>query len=106
MPVSTRQIQVLLNPVLLIQAPPEPDERRFYNAILEALFAPTQTNEKIDSRSSRVKTLLIDLDVKILMIDEIHHVLAGSPAKQRLFLNSYEKSDSQKGFGVLIKESD
>ena len=77
----------LINPVLLIQAPPEPDEKRFYNAILEKLFAPYKTSEKIDSRYMRVKNLLLDLETKLLMIDEIHHVLAGSPSKQRTFLN-------------------
>lgn len=77
----------LINPVLMIQAPPEPDEKRFYNAILEKLYAPYRTSEKIDSRYIRVKNLLKDLDTKILIIDEIHHVLAGSPSKQRKFLN-------------------
>ncbi|MPQ45545.1 AAA family ATPase [Marinifilum sp. N1E240] len=72
---------------LLIQAPPEPDERRFYNVILETLHAPVKTSERIESRYSRVKNLLIQSEVKILLIDEIHHVLAGTPAKQRLFLN-------------------
>lgn len=77
----------LVNPVLMIQAPPEPDEKRFYNAILEKLFAPTRTSEKIDSRQFRVMGLLKQLNVKALVIDEIHHILAGSPSKQRLFLN-------------------
>jgi Cdc6-like AAA superfamily ATPase len=77
----------LINPVVFIQAPPEPDEKRFYNAILEKLFAPYRTSEKIDSRYMRVKNLLFDLETKILIIDEIHHVLAGSASKQRSFLN-------------------
>lgn len=77
----------LINPVLLIQAPPEPDERRFYNAILEKLFAPSKTSERLDSRQNRVIKLLQKLEVKVLVIDEIHHVLAGTPKKQRLFLN-------------------
>lgn len=77
----------VINPVLLIQAPPEPDEKRFYNTILDKLFAPTRTSEKIDSRQQRVLSLLQELEVKVLIIDEIHHILAGSPSKQRLFLN-------------------
>lgn len=77
----------LINPVLLIQAPPEPDERRFYNAILEKLYAPYRTTEKIDSRYIRVKNILKDLKTRVLIIDEIHHVLAGSPSRQRKFLN-------------------
>jgi len=77
----------LFCPVLMIQAPPEPDEKRFYNAILEKLYAPHKTSEKIDSRQRRVIHLLKELQIKILIIDEIQHVLAGSPSKQRLFLN-------------------
>lgn len=77
----------IINPIVYIQAPPEPDEKRFYNAILESLLAPTRTSEKIDSRQNRVINLFRELEVKVLMIDEIHHVLAGSATKQRLFLN-------------------
>lgn len=74
-------------PVILIQAPPEPDEKRFYNLILDKLGAPYRTTENIDVRQKRVKTLMQQLNVKILIIDEIHHVLAGVPTKQRKFLN-------------------
>jgi len=74
-------------PVLMVQAPPEPDERRFYNAILEKLLAPYKTTEKLDVRQIRVKNLLQSLNVKILIVDEIHHILAGTPTKQRKFLN-------------------
>lgn len=74
-------------PVVLIQSPPEPDEKRFYNAILNAILAPTKTSEKIENRQNRVINLLRELEVKVLIIDEIHHVLAGTVSKQRLFLN-------------------
>lgn len=77
----------VVNPVIMVQAPPEPDERRFYNAILEHIFAPYKTSEKLDLRYLRVKKMLIELQTKILIIDEIHHVLAGTPTKQRKFLN-------------------
>ncbi|BFM44098.1 TniB family NTP-binding protein [Flavobacterium sp. CFS9] len=77
----------VINPVLYVQAPPEPDEKRFYNIILDSLFAPSKTTEKIDSRQQRVLHLLKRMETKILMIDEIHHVLAGSSRKQRTFLN-------------------
>lgn len=77
----------MLCPVVAVQAPPEPDERRFYNSILEKLLAPYKISEKLDARQIRVKNLLQKLGVKILIIDEIHHVLAGAPTKQRKFLN-------------------
>ncbi|MDM1397765.1 TniB family NTP-binding protein [Myroides odoratimimus] len=77
----------VINPVVYVQAPPEPDEKRFYNIILDSLFAPTKTTEKIDSRQQRVINLLKKMETQLLMIDEIHHVLAGSSRKQRTFLN-------------------
>lgn len=77
----------IINPVIYVQAPPEPDEKRFYNIILDNLFAPSKTTEKIDSRQQRVIHLLKRMETKVLMIDEIHHVLAGSTRKQRSFLN-------------------
>lgn len=87
-PAFIREVdQTVINPVIYVQAPPEPDEKRFYNIILETLFAPTKTSEKIDVRQQRIINLLKHVEVKILLIDEIHHVLAGTLKKQRTFLN-------------------
>lgn len=86
-PYLSKEKSLLCAPVVLFQMPPEPDERRFYNAILERLYAPYKTSEKLEVRQSRVKNLLIKLNVKLLIIDEIHHILAGTPTKQRKFLN-------------------
>ena len=77
----------VINPVLFVQAPPEPDEKRFYNIIFEKLYAPYKTSEKIEQRQIRLIHLLKEMETKVLIIDEIHHVLAGTLAKQRLFLN-------------------
>lgn len=77
----------LVMPILIVQAPPEPDEKRFYNAILEKTGAPYRTTEKVEVRQQRVIYLLKKIKVKVLIIDEIHHVLAGTLSKQRLFLN-------------------
>lgn len=77
----------LVVPVLLVQAPPEPDERRFYNTILESLFAPYNSSEKIEMKQQRVIHLLKKIELRLLIIDEIHHVLAGNLSKQRSFLN-------------------
>jgi type II secretory pathway predicted ATPase ExeA len=86
-PFISESEEKVINHVLLIQSPPEPDEKRFYNSILEKLYAPTKTTERIEARQNRVIDLLKKLETKILIIDEIHHVLAGQTNKQRLFLN-------------------
>lgn len=74
-------------PVILVQAPPVPDEGRFYNAILELLFAPYRPGERVDKKQFQVMKLLRYVELKVLVIDEIHHILAGNLNRQRAFLN-------------------
>lgn len=74
-------------PVLYVQAPPVPDEGRLYNNILEQLFAPYRAGERIDKKQSQVLKLLKSVGLRMLIIDEIQHVLAGSLNRQRTFLN-------------------
>jgi len=74
-------------PVLYVQAPPEPNEGRFYNAILEKLFAPFRPSDTVSKKEIQTLKLLKYVGLKMLIIDEIHHVLAGNLNKQRAFLN-------------------
>ena len=74
-------------PVLLVQAPPTADEGRFYNAILDLLFAVYKNHDRIDKKQFQVIALLKTLGLKMLIIDEIHHILAGSIIRQKVFLN-------------------
>lgn len=74
-------------PVLMVQAPPEPDELRFYGIILNKLDIMIRSSDRVEKRQERVISHLRDLNVRVLVIDEIQHVLAGSATKQRQFLN-------------------
>lgn len=74
-------------PVLFVQAPPVPDESRFYNGILELLFAPYKPSDRADRKQFQTIKLLRAVGLKLLIIDEIHHLLAGTMTKQKAFLN-------------------
>jgi len=74
-------------PVLYIQAPPIPDERRFYSLILDKLRVPHKTNERADRMMCQILKMFPKLGVRMLIVDEIHHILAGNLQKQRAFLN-------------------
>ncbi|MHB8357473.1 MAG: TniB family NTP-binding protein [Vulcanimicrobiaceae bacterium] len=74
-------------PVLVIQAPNVPDESRFYNAILSRVYAPFRASARVDQRQLQVVRLLDAIGVKILVIDEIHNILAGTSVKQQQFRN-------------------
>lgn len=77
----------IIAPVMVVQAPPVPDEGRFYNAILEMLFAPYKPSERVDKKQFQVMKLLHYVGLKVLVIDEIHHILAGNLNRQKAFLN-------------------
>jgi type II secretory pathway predicted ATPase ExeA len=74
-------------PVLVIQAPPVPDENRFYVTILETLFAPYRLRDSLAGKQFQVMQLLRRVELRLLIIDEIQHILAGHATKQRQFLN-------------------
>lgn len=77
----------IIVPVLSIQAPPVPDEARFYNSILEKLRAPYRVQASTSSKHIQVMHLLTKVGTRMLIVDEIHHLLAGSASRQRQFLN-------------------
>lgn len=74
-------------PVIFVQAPPVPDEGRFYNAILDVLFAPYKPADRVDRKQYQAVKLMREVKLQMLVIDEVHHILAGNHARQRAFLN-------------------
>jgi len=74
-------------PVLLVQAPPGPDESRFYDGIFEALFSPYRPRERVAQKQFQVLRLLKQIDLRMLIIDELHNILSGAVSRQRQFLN-------------------
>ena len=69
-------------PLLLLQAPPAPDARRLYMHILAAVGAPSSAlslrAQSVASLEARVVGLLRDLGLRMIMIDEVHNLLAVS----------------------------
>ncbi len=86
-PIIQPEITHLNAPVVYIQAPSQPEEAKFYNAILERVFAPYKLNDRIEKKQHQAISILRNINTRILIIDEIHHILAGSYNKQRIFLN-------------------
>jgi Bacterial TniB protein len=74
-------------PVLKIQMPPGPDERRFFGAILDALALPHGASESVSRRQDSALRLMQSTGVSLLIIDEAHNLLAGAQVQQRRMLN-------------------
>lgn len=74
-------------PILSVQMPSDPTIQRFYSAVITALGSPvTMYSSTAKSEIIALKLLRVT-QTKILIIDEIHNILAGSTYKQREFLN-------------------
>jgi len=95
-------------PVLDIECPPVPDESRLYNAILSRLFVPHKPHDHIDRKKDQVLHVMDRLNVRMLVLDEIHNILAGHTTKQRQMLNTLKYLGNSLQIpivGVGIKEA-
>jgi len=77
----------VVRPVIMIQCPHIPHEKSFYYNVLDQLNLPYRKNTKAEFLKQTIINALKDMKVKIMIMDEIHHVLSGSASKQREFLN-------------------
>ncbi|MCW8916510.1 MAG: TniB family NTP-binding protein [Magnetovibrio sp.] len=74
-------------PVLTVQMPFSPEPRRFYRTILEQLFATYRSSDNLANLETQAIRLLRACGLRLLIIDELHNILAGRMDNQRQFLN-------------------
>lgn len=74
-------------PVVSVQMPSEPSPLRFYTAILAALGAPMRPRPRVIELEQLALSLLREVGARMLIIDELHNVLAGRSDVRREFLN-------------------
>jgi len=89
-------------PVLYVLAPPSPDESRLYSNILSELFIPYKEKDSIQKKLSLVEYYLKHMNVKLLQIDEIHNILSGPFAKQRVFMNALKNLSNSLSITIVI----
>lgn len=86
--IYNREERKLISPVLALQMVSHATERRFYGHILQAIgvpFVPRATVLELEIQTLRN---LKRMEVKLLMLDEVHNLLAGSAKEQRILLNT------------------
>ena len=74
-------------PVLTVQMPSDPSVIRFYVAMLAAVGAPLGPRQRLAELEQATLALLRAVGVRVLVIDELHNVLAGRGDVRREFLN-------------------
>jgi hypothetical protein len=73
-------------PVVSIQMPPEPNLRDLYEEILAGMGGVFSPGTGVTTLRHRIRALAEQLEVRMLIIDEIHALLVGTPRQQRIIL--------------------
>ena len=73
-------------PVVSIQMPPTPYPRDLYEEILVAMGGVFAFGTSATALRHRIRALAEQLAVRMLIIDEIHALLVGTPREQRIIL--------------------
>ncbi len=76
----------IVAPVLFVESPPKPTEDGLYRNILSTLYERIPT-ASTDARRDRVYEVLKEIQLKVLVIDELHNMLAGSSVNQQTYKN-------------------
>ncbi|CAN7803293.1 TniB family NTP-binding protein [Paraburkholderia hospita] len=74
-------------PVVAMQMPPTPDQHRFYSGLLFELGAPHNAAAGLSSLERLAREILKRVSPRMLVVDEVHHLLAGTYREQRASLN-------------------
>ncbi|WP_460583992.1 TniB family NTP-binding protein [Hymenobacter arcticus] len=86
-PYTTHGDEQLVRPVVTVEAPNKPDEKKFYRKLLDQLNAPYRLADRMDRMERQVFHVMQHVNARMLIIDEIQNLLAGSSINQRVFLN-------------------
>jgi hypothetical protein len=80
--------------IVCIQTPPKPEERRFYEEIVRGLADTKPVSGSGDTQFDVISALRA-AGTRMLILDEIHHILAGNLGLQGVFLNAIKYLSNQ-----------
>jgi type II secretory pathway predicted ATPase ExeA len=93
--------------IISMQMPAMPEQHRFYTALLFEIGAPHSPKAGVSVLEGLTRTLLHAMQPRMLVVDEVHHLLAGSHREQRASMNllKYLANDLQMSV-VLVGTAD
>jgi Cdc6-like AAA superfamily ATPase len=83
-----RQTGVTSIPVVAFQMPPAPEEGPFYDELYRAIGGPRLFDKSVSRTRNLCRDLLHTAATRMIVIDEIHSMLAGTARAQKTFLNT------------------
>jgi Bacterial TniB protein len=88
--------------VLAVEMPSAPQERRLYGQLLMALNAPYRPGDRLAAVEFTALTLLRKIAPRMIVVDEVHNLLAGSAHEQRSSLNLLKFLSNQIKCAVVV----
>jgi hypothetical protein len=89
-------------PVVTIQAPPVADEKRLYTAILHRVGGLGSSLRTRESLFNATITTLSGIGTRMLVIDEIHHLISGSTNQHRVCLNALKYLANELRLSIVV----
>lgn len=74
-------------PIVFVEAPKKPDMNALYSRILGAIWQPYSIRASETEKEGEVIKVLRNIQLKMLIVDEIQHIIAGGKVKQQEFRN-------------------
>ena len=77
-----------VRPIILAEAPPSANEKELYISLLERFYVPYKPTDSVVKLRYQTLHLFKEYKVKMLIIDEFHSLLVGTPRLQRQVMNA------------------
>jgi hypothetical protein len=94
--------EVDFKPVVALQAPPSPGEKRFLGEIVKVFGLRDYDKGNAETRLKRVIQLVEKCKAKMLIIDEIHNLLSGSPRQLEESCNLIKYLANELGLSIVL----
>lgn len=89
-------------PVMLVETPPTANANDLYDTILHMLNKARPATRGPDVRREAAKDILRIVETKILMLDEINHLLSGTANRQREFFFALKHLSNELRISIVI----
>ncbi|MBC3862438.1 TniB family NTP-binding protein [Undibacterium jejuense] len=88
--------------VISVEMPPEPDEGRFWSAVLQSMLIVHNPAGIVEKLEAQAMSELFDLGVKMIIVDEFHNMLHGTARLQRQFLAALKSMVNRLGVVLVV----
>ena len=88
--------------VLSVEMPSAPQERRLYGQLLMALNAPYRPGDRLAAVEYTALMLLRKVAPRMIVVDEVHNLLAGTAREQRASLNLLKFLSNQLKCAIVV----